>query len=78
MTDMRDVLEYVLASVGVIALGVIAVVAYLAILLLCGWGVECVLNWLNIEIDRTLYWTGVGLLILFCAFGRTTSKKESD
>lgn len=74
---MDDWLEYTLVAVGTVVLGALMVSLYLAIIMLCGWGVECVLNLLGIEIDRTLYWTGIGLLILFCAFGKS-SKKEKD
>ena len=66
--------------VGLVAvlIAVGSVVLYLAVILLCGWAVEWVLNWLNIAIDGTLYWTGVALLVLFCAFGKTKVEKEKD
>ena len=76
--DIRDWLEYGISIALVMFVAVIFVAIYLAVILLCGWGVLCVFDWLSIGIDKTLYWTGVALLILFCAFGKTTIKKEKD
>ena len=64
--------------VGLLAVLITAgsVVLYLTVILLCGWGVEYVLDWLSIGIDKTIYWTGVALLVLFCAFGKTKVEKD--
>lgn len=73
-----DWLIYGLAIIGTLLLGALMVLLYGAIIVLCALGVEWVFDCFSINIDRTIYWTLVAVLILFCAFGKTSKKKESD
>ena len=66
-----DWLIYGLAIIGTLLLGALMVLLYGAIIVLCALGIEWVFDYFSIGIDRTIYWTGVAILILFCAFGKT-------
>ena len=71
-----DWLIYGLTIIGTLLLGAILVLLYGAIIILCALGVEWVFDYFSIGIDRTIYWTGVAILILFCAFGKTKVEKS--
>ena len=42
----------------------------------CAFIIEWLFDLLNINIDKMLYWTGVGLIILIATFCKPSSKKE--
>ena len=71
-----DWLIYGLAIIGTLLLGALMVLLYGAIIVLCALGIEWVFDYFSIGIDRTIYWTGVAILILFCAFGKTKVEKS--
>lgn len=71
-----DWLIYGLAIIGTLLLGAVLVLFYGAIIVLCALGIEWVFDYFSIGIDRTIYWTGVAILILFCAFGKTKAEKS--
>lgn len=73
-----DWLIYGLAIIGTLLLGALMVLLYGAIIVLCALGIEWVFDYFSIGIDRTIYWTGVAILILFCAFGKTKIENKSD
>ena len=76
--DWDDVLEFVINGAWVVFAIVVYLVFYFAAIMICGRGVEQIIGWFGISIDSRIYWTGVGLLILFCAFGKTTVKNENN
>ena len=71
-----DWLIYGLTIVGTLLLGALMVLLYGAIIVLCALGIEWAFDYFSIGIDRTIYWTGVAILILFCAFGKTKVEKS--
>lgn len=71
-----DLIENALMILGLIALGIFMLALYLIVVIASAYAVEWVMSWLSISIDRTLYWTGVAVLILFCAFGKTKVDKN--
>lgn len=68
--DMDDILEGLL-TIGILLLGVVFVLAELLLIGVCAWIIEWVFDSLSINIDRTIYWTLVAVLMLFCMFGKT-------
>lgn len=76
--DFDSVTEFGIYITLAVLMGLLAVAFYVAVIFICGWAIEQLLDWLNIGIDRTIYWTGVALLVLFCAFGKTTVKRGDD
>ena len=69
---MDDWVEFAL----MIALAIGLAILSLFLIIATGWIVEKLFDMLTIEIDRTLYWTGVALLIPFAIFGKAKMKKE--
>lgn len=69
---MDDWVEFAL----MIALAVGLAILSLFLIIATGWIVEKLFDMLTIEIDRTLYWTGVALLIPFVIFGKSKAKKD--
>lgn len=67
-----DVIGYVLA----IALAIVTAILGVFLIIGVGWIVEKLFDMFTIDIDRTLYWTGVALLILFVIFGKAKAKKD--
>lgn len=64
--------------VGAIGLLILICVLALVLVPLLGLAMEYVItNWFGQEIDKTLYWTGVGLLSVL-AFIVSTKNKEDD
>lgn len=76
MMDKDDVIEYTLIASIAVAMAAFYLVLYLTVILACAWGVELVIGLFDLDIDRTLYWTCVAVLILFCAFGKTRVNKD--
>ena len=76
MIDKDDVIEYMLVASIAVAMAAIYLVLYLTVILACAWGVSLVMDLFELDIDRTLYWTCVAVLILFCAFGKTKVEKN--
>ena len=74
--DKDDMIEYSLVACLGIGLGALYVVLYLTVILACAWGVSLVMDLFGLDTDRTMYWTLVSVLILFCAFGRTKVSKD--
>lgn len=70
-----DIIEHILMILGVVALSIIMLALYLVVIIASAYAVEWIMDWLSIGIDRTIYWTGVAILILFCAFGKTKVEK---
>ena len=76
MIDKDDVIEYSLVACLGIGLAALYVILYLTVMIACAWGVGLVMDLFELDIDRTMYWTLVSVLILFCAFGKTKVKKD--
>lgn len=65
-----------LIYIGAIIITVIIAVLYLLAIIGVGWIIDWLFSKFTIEIDKTLYWTGIALLIPFVIFGKTTVKKD--
>lgn len=74
--DKDDIIEHMLIASIAIAMAAFYLVLYLTVILACAWGVELVMKLFDLDIDRTLYWTCVAVLILFCAFGKTRVSRD--
>ena len=65
--------------VGILAL-VVSVVWFFVIMIVITVSAMIIQLWIidifNMDIDRTLYWTGVGLVILLCVFCKRSSKED--
>lgn len=68
----EDWLVYIGMIITTIILAVLSLLAIIGV----GWIIEWLFNKLTIEIDKTLYWTGIALLIPFVIFGKAKNKKE--
>lgn len=73
--DMDDILDEIIV-IGALLLGVAITIAELLLIGLCAWIIEWVFDLLSINIDRTIYWTLVAVLMLFCMFGKTKVEKS--
>lgn len=72
-----DIIETIFLAIIGLIMATIYLVLYLAVIIACAWGVELVLvDLFSLNINRTLYWTCIGVLILFCAFGKSKAKEE--
>lgn len=79
MIDEYDIIETIFIAIIGVIMATIYLVIYLAVIIACAWGVELVLvDLFGLNIDRTLYWTCIGVLILFCAFGKSKAKEERE
>ena len=74
MIDTMD--EDWLVYIGVIITTIILAVLSLLAIIGVGWIIDWLFNKLTIEMNRTLYWTGIALLIPFVIFGKTKVKKD--
>lgn len=65
-------------AAGLIGILIIILGFLLVVILVigCAYIIEWLISLLNITIDRTLYWTGVVLIILFSEFCKPSLKKE--
>jgi len=68
--DADDIMEGLL-TIGVLLLGVVFILAELLLIGVCAWVIEWMFDLLSINIDRTIYWTLVAVLMLFCMFGKS-------
>ena len=74
-----DIIETIFVAIIGLIMATIYLVLYLAVIIACAWGVELVLvDLFDLNMDRTLYWTCVGILILFCAFGKSKIKEAKE
>ena len=73
-----DIIETIFVAIIGLIMATIYLVLYLAVIIACAWGVELVLDLFDLGIDSTLYWTCVGVLILFCAFGKCRIKEVKE
>ena len=73
-----DIIETIFVAIIGLIMAAIYLVLYLAVIIACAWGIELVLDLFDLSIDRTLYWTCVGVLILFCAFGKSKVKEIKE
>lgn len=62
--------------IGVIITTIILAVLSLLAIIGVGWIIDWLFGKLTIEIDKTLYWTGIALLIPFVIFGKAKNRKE--
>lgn len=69
---------YWIAVIGPLLLGAVMILLQALIITLCALGLEWALGYFSINIDKTLYWTGVAILILFCTFGKTKIDRKND
>ena len=71
--DSTDVLAGILALViSIIWFFVIMIVIIISAMIVR----LCIVDVFCMDIDKTLYWTGVGLIILFFTFCKPSSKKD--
>ena len=72
-----DAEEFGIGALAIVLAGVMFILS-IAIIIACAMLIEWIIGLLDIQIDKTLYWTGVGLIILFGTFCKSSSKKDRD